>query len=286
MTEKPLTAAGYLPEHTRRVRETCLYVATKLGDLLEDLVVVGGLVPSLLIDQQHLPAGAEPHAGTMDLDLGLAFALVGQKRYQEVAERLRRAGFTPDVNAEGRPTRQRWRISEPPVTVDFLVEPEDALAKAGRVFDLERDFAAIIAPGVHLAFEDRSRVTLSGVTIQGESTSRELWVCGPGAFIVLKALAFHLRGENKDAYDLFYVTRNYGAAVADVAARLRPLLVASIAKKAMECLKGDFLEPDATGPRRVAEFVRGRVDVNLQAEVVAFVRRLVDECERLSSSRP
>ena len=30
------------------MRQTCLYVATKLGDLLHDLIVVGGLVPSLL----------------------------------------------------------------------------------------------------------------------------------------------------------------------------------------------------------------------------------------------
>jgi len=45
---------------------------------------VGGLVPSLLIDQQNLPANVTPHVGTLDLDLGLAFALVGEPRYQEV----------------------------------------------------------------------------------------------------------------------------------------------------------------------------------------------------------
>jgi len=31
--------------------QTCLYVTTKLGDLLDDLVVVGGLVPSLIIPE-------------------------------------------------------------------------------------------------------------------------------------------------------------------------------------------------------------------------------------------
>jgi len=41
----------------------------------------------------------------MDLDLGLAFALVGEQRYQEVAERLRKAKFSPDKNEEGKPTR-------------------------------------------------------------------------------------------------------------------------------------------------------------------------------------
>ena len=52
MTEKPRTADGYRSEHLELVRSTCLYIATKLGDLMEDLVVVGGLVPSLIIDQE------------------------------------------------------------------------------------------------------------------------------------------------------------------------------------------------------------------------------------------
>jgi hypothetical protein len=65
---KPPTAAGYSPGFTAKVRATCLYVATKLGDLIDDTVVVGGLVPSLIID---VPADA--HVGTTDLDIGLGF---------------------------------------------------------------------------------------------------------------------------------------------------------------------------------------------------------------------
>jgi hypothetical protein len=50
MPEKPKFAAGYPPDQIARVTSTCLYLATKLGDLMDELVVVGGLVPSLLID--------------------------------------------------------------------------------------------------------------------------------------------------------------------------------------------------------------------------------------------
>lgn len=72
MPEKPTTAAGYAADYVEHVRSTCLYVATKLGDLTDHLVVVGGLVPSLLVDQQHRAEGVEAHVGTMDLDIGLA----------------------------------------------------------------------------------------------------------------------------------------------------------------------------------------------------------------------
>ena len=58
MGERPTTAAGYTREQVTMVRGTCLYVATKLGDLMEDLVVVGGLVPSLLINEEELDDSA------------------------------------------------------------------------------------------------------------------------------------------------------------------------------------------------------------------------------------
>jgi len=88
------------------VKSTCLYLATKLGDLMGELVVVGGLVPALLIDQENLPQNVTPHVGTLNLDLGLAFALVGEERYQEVADRLRNANFEPDKNEEGQPVQE------------------------------------------------------------------------------------------------------------------------------------------------------------------------------------
>jgi hypothetical protein len=74
MMDKPKRASEYESEQTELVRATCLYVATKLGDLMEDLVIVGGLVPSLIVDQTDLPEGADAHVGTMDLDVGLQLA--------------------------------------------------------------------------------------------------------------------------------------------------------------------------------------------------------------------
>ena len=124
MPEKPSFAYDYKKENVELVRQTCLYVATKLGDSLDDLVVVGGLVPSLLIPDESLPAGEDVHIGTMDLDLGLSLAILDRKRYEDLTLRLHRSGFTPDENEEGNPTLQRWKVSTSSglkVTVDFLI---------------------------------------------------------------------------------------------------------------------------------------------------------------------
>ncbi|MCY3857502.1 MAG: hypothetical protein OXG25_01195 [Gammaproteobacteria bacterium] len=64
MISNPLTRDGYGIEQLGFVHRTCLYIATKLGDLLDEIVVVGGLVPYLLVDQENLPSGLEPHVGT------------------------------------------------------------------------------------------------------------------------------------------------------------------------------------------------------------------------------
>ena len=147
------------------------------------------------------------------------------------------------------------------------------------MFSLTRDWAAIIAPGLHLAFKNNEVVTLDGLTIAGERATRRIRVCGAGAFVVLKALAFHIRGENKDAYDLFYLLRNYGRGLSDVAAELRPLLTDESAAKAMEYLRADFQDSETIGPMRVAEFLYERPDADVQADAAGFVRQLFAECK-------
>ena len=279
MPEKATTAKEYSIEQAELVRATCLYLATKLGDLMGEIVIVGGLVPSLLIDQDSMPEGDDKYVGTMDLDIGLALAIFDGSRYRAITDRLRSAGFTHDVNEMGNPTRQRWKVEEPrKVTVDFLIPPSNDDDEGGKIRDIEPDFAAIITPGLRLAFIDQQKITLSGKTIFGEKAVRDIWVCGPGAFVVLKALAFRKRGENKDAYDLYYHIRNFGNGVHEVADALKSLLSEFEAKEALEILRQDFIDFDGLGPSRVAKFLTDGKDDEIQADVVGFVRQLLDFC--------
>lgn len=84
MPEKPRHASEYGGDQVELVRATCLYIATKLGDLMDEVVVVGGLVPLLLINPGELPVGTAAHVGTMDLNIGLALALLDEGRYRSL----------------------------------------------------------------------------------------------------------------------------------------------------------------------------------------------------------
>ena len=276
---RPSTAAEYLPDWSRRVEATCLYVASKLGDLMDEIVIVGGYAPQLMIPQDAIEDAANRHVGTADLDLGLGIGILNQERYKEISERLRAVGFEPDHNKDGNLTRQRWvvNVGAEEVRVDFLIEPADEDARGGEIQNLEGDFAAVVVPGLHLAFRDRMPFVLEGKTIHGERATRRVQVCGPGAFTVLKTLAFSQRGENKDAYDLFYVASQYGDGPADVARHLREISDDPLTEKVVETHRSDFGTHDSLGQMRVAEFLGDRTDEAIRADVVGTMKLLVME---------
>ncbi len=256
--DKPRHRSGYGQEEFEQVKAACLTVAVTLGAYLDDICIVGGLVPALLIDSVRDTGDDEDprHPGTNDLDIGLALALLDDERYTEISARLRAEGFAPDTNDAGNPTVQRWRLGELKVTVDFLMPPAPGQAPTLRVQNLQPDFGALVTPGLELAFDERVEVDLDGHTLKGERARRNVPVCGPAAFVVLKALAFGDRGEPKDAYDLVYVIRHTPRRGRAIAERLATHAErhASIVQRALRLLVRDFDGPDGLGPTRAAGF--------------------------------
>lgn len=259
--EKPRHRSGYGAEEFEQVKSACLTVAVTLGAYLDDVCIVGGLVPALLIDTTREDAGADDrHPGTNDLDVGLALAVLDDQRYAEISARLRAEGFEPDTNDAGNQTVQRWRLGDLKVTVDFLIPPAPDQDERVRVQNLEGDFGALITPGLQLAFDERVDIELDGHTLQGERVRRTIPVCGPAAFVVLKALAFGDRGEPKDAYDLVYVIRHTPGRGRAIAGRLTGHAARhnTVVERALALLASDFDAPDGLGPRRAAEFAVAR----------------------------
>ncbi|MBN2565135.1 MAG: nucleotidyl transferase AbiEii/AbiGii toxin family protein [Candidatus Eisenbacteria bacterium] len=287
MTIKPQHASGYDTSRTRLVRETCLDLATRLGGLMDDLVVVGGMVPGLIVPQDPLPRGVRPHCGTLDIDLGLAVAMFEERRYQSLTDRLRASGFEPDRLVSGAAALQRWRVADDhALTIDFLVAPSSPgeAMRGGKLRHIESDFAAIVSPGLHLAFADRLSIPLAGVTRKGEQTERVIPVCGPAAFVALKALAFRERGVSKDAYDLYYVLRNYGGGVDDIIERFDRIRGDADTERALSIIEADFTREHSIGPMRVSDFLHARVEKATLADVAGFSREFLSKAGRTVGS--
>ena len=101
-------------------------------------------------------------------------------------------------------------------------------------------------------------------------------MCGPAAFVAMKAPALRPRGENKDAYDLWYMLRYYGNSVDDVVARAAAIRGEPETAEAIGYLRDEFREIDSIGPMRTAAFL-GRDDeeefrADVRGVVLDFIR--------------
>lgn len=293
MTEVARRAQDYGPDDLALVKAGCLTVAAKLGGLMDEIVIVGGYVPRLLIDLQRDDSDEpsadvfERHVGTRDLDLAFSVTIMDDERYSEIATQLRQAGFEPDVNSKGNPTGQRWRFAESPeLKLDFLIPPLEAGDEGGKPKHLEADFFATIMPGVELAHQHYETVEISGVTLRGATARREVRVCSPEVFLVLKGLAIDKRAKDKDEYDAVYMLRNHPDGVDEIAGRFAELIRdgSNEVQRALEVYRRDFDDVDGVGPIAVSQFVYGERDPDTQADSMAFVRRFVDAVDAVVSS--
>jgi hypothetical protein len=158
--------------------------------------VVGGLVPELL--REFFGDEAEEPSKTADVDLGFDIAIANGDNYLTVRDTLLRSGF----NREHLPDLPyRWTYHDPTgilVYIDFLI-PYAPLEAFGAFYPTSSFF---LTEGLNLAFVDRVRRHLHGVLPDGNTGEAAVWVCGPGAFIILKALAFESRRLRGDAESL------------------------------------------------------------------------------------
>jgi len=278
MAPKPQTQAEYtaLATSTDSLRSGVIDLMTRLGDVAEDVVIVGGFAPVLLFAN-----AAVPPTGTLDVDLGLSLSLLHEDRYQALEDRLTAAGFEPDTNDKGNPSPQRW-ICEPSkgnVVIDLLMPLFADGGEPGKPQFLTKRLAAFAIPGLELAHLDNERRRLPGYALGGGWAEPDVRVCGPGALVILKALAFDNRGENKDAHDLVYVLESAG--LDDVVRRIKTFPSSSHLNKAFETLESKFLRADGVGPVRVAKFRSSADAGSVQADAAGRVRELLRKLGRV-----
>ena len=268
-----------------RVQQALLHVSTVLGDWMEQITVIGGIVPSLLVPPSQLPVDAEAHPGTTDLDLALQLKVLTAVGYASISELLRYAGYRPVEKQEDTIRRQTWRTDPkfgPVVTIDFLIARSPKHPREVKVQNLERDFAALIADGIQLVERDRRKIRISGRTIRGEQAERDIWVCGSASFVVLKARAIHLREKPKDAFDLHYILENLDGGIEAIVTVFRAFMDDGDAVESVGFLRQAYGTHEGIGPSRAARFLYGERNRDnhedydaLAASAHAYVRRLL-----------
>jgi hypothetical protein len=243
--------------------------------------------------------------GTTDVDLVLDLDVLAQvEAYRRLEQNLRTLGFERGTNDEGRVQHFSWRKPVGDgitVVVDLLCDAD--ASEGGQVLSLpgERRLSALKIPGAHLVLRDHVAVELTAALLDERGVATEtIRVANIVPFIVLKALAYQDRFEQKDAHDLVYCLMHYGNGPADVgtrfAERLRDWPDESLLPRAVEILRSRFASDDRTtgarkdGPTSYAGFLtdpgRRDLDARNRQDAAAVVEAFLDAVDARRSHTP
>ena len=296
---KPKHQGGYTALHAELCERTLVTLLRGLGPWKAGIYVAGGLVPRYLIPRRvEAEYSPPPHAGTTDVDLVLDLdVLATVDAYRRLEQNLKSLGFVRGSNDEGRVQHFSWRKpigGGVTVVVDLLCN--SSLTEGGHVTELpgERRLSALKIPGAHLVITDHVEIELTAPLLDERGVASEtVRVANIVPFIVLKALAYDDRFEEKDAYDLIYCLMHYGQGPEDVASQFADRLVRwqhePLLPEALAILRARFASDEQTpgarkdGPISYARFLAdpGRSDRDARhrqdatAVVEMFLRAMV-----------
>ena len=215
-----------------------------LAEYHSELVLLGGLVPRYLCRPQPLVLPAV----TMDVDLGIALgASAGQ--YGSLSSHLQGLGFKRVDERFVKRVNDRTDIN-----LDFLTEVAGK-AKGTVMVD---DVPTSVFRGIDRALAVNRECEIAGTDLYGAQQRCRARVCEVGPFLVLKLIAFGIRMQPKDAFDLHQMALHYdGGPPAAIAALAAEHDVNSGFGAARVVLVEHFTAVDKSGPLRGAAFVFG-----------------------------
>lgn len=229
-----------------------LEIMTVLGEFRENVVIVGGNVPLLLI-----PAAKEKHLGTLDVDLALDFNHISDDTYKTIVKTLSARGYYQKEREQPfifyRDVEDKFgnRIT---VEIDLLAGEYGGTGKGHRHQKIQ-DAQARKARGCDLVFDSAVRVNLAGTLPGGAKNEVTVKVPSIGPFLVMKGMALWERISEKDAYDVYYCCRNYPGGLTTLVEVIKPLVKNRLAREGLGKIKAKFAIVDGIGPTWVVDFL-------------------------------
>lgn len=208
------------PEARDFAEAALVRLALAMGPHSCKLVIIGGLNPGFLTVSPPVP-----HLGTTDIDVLLEVGFVYDRDEMDFAwleEGLRVAAFTPNPSGY-QPWRWYMRIDDRLVKLELICDAYDSpgheLALPGCATVVAQNLKGP-RPALLDAVERRLEVSSHALNAFPDAPSHVIVrFAGLGGYVMSKAAAVVLRGDDKDFYDLTFVLLFHGAGGATGAAR-------------------------------------------------------------------
>jgi len=234
----------YHSEAVAAARSVLVELTHLLGEYQDQIVLVGGWVPELLLESSK-----EKHVGSLDVDLAIDHRHVPEEVYETIQEILLGRGYE-----RGRePFMFVRRVGEVLVHVDFLSGEYGGTGRWRRHQKVQ-EIKARKARGCDLAFELNTEVEIEGELPGGGIDRVRIKVASIVPFLVMKAAALRSRLKEKDAWDIDFCIRNFPGGLDALVDEFAPHQDEGLVREALETLSEKFASIDSIGPRFVADF--------------------------------
>lgn len=270
-----LTYRDYSGDLVEAARSVLLELVHLLGEYRDDIVVVGGWVPQLI-----LPAQPLRHVGSIDVDLALNHRNLQEAGYATIQALILARGYEQDprqpfifhrtVNVGGNPIR---------VQVDLLAGEYEGTGKGHRTQNVH-DGRARKARGCDLAFDLFVETQISGELPGGGRDQTTVRVSSVLAFLVMKGMALYDRLKEKDAWDIYFTLTNYPGGLDALIGEIQPHAGHGLVQEGLGKIADKFASVAHVGPRFVADFE----DIQRTEERAALMRDAFEKVDYLLRS--
>ncbi|HEX2988954.1 MAG TPA: hypothetical protein VHS06_12405 [Chloroflexota bacterium] len=238
----------YTAQAVEASRSVLLELCHLLGEYRDDIVVIGGWVPELLISR-----GDIHHVGSMDVDLALNHRNLQEAGYRTIQELLLFRGYRQGNQPFVFHRLVRVGDHEVSVEVDLLAGEYQGTGSGHRTQKV-LDVRARKARGADLAFEMVRNVEISGTLPGGGKDTADVRVAAIVPFLVMKGMALHDRMKEKDAWDIYFCLRYYPGGLDALVKEFQPHLDHGLVREGLSKIAEKFASPEHVGPRFVADF--------------------------------
>lgn len=244
-----VTRRDYTAEAVDAARSVLIELMHLLGEYRDDIVLIGGWVPELLLPQEP-----RRHVGSMDIDLALNHLNI-QDGYQRIEELLRDRGYYQDENRQPFIFFRDVPVGGETITVqvDLLSGEYEGTGK-GRRRQVVQDLKARKVRGCDIAFEMAEEISVEGEIPGGGLDRVTIRVASIVPFFVMKGMALDDRLKEKDAWDIYYCILAYPGGIEALAEEFRPHLSHGLVKEGLAKIAKHFTDIRSIGPKFVADF--------------------------------
>jgi hypothetical protein len=245
-----VTRKDYTAEAVRAAHSVLIELMNLLGEYRENIVLIGGWVPDLLLSKE-----GEPHVGSIDVDLALDHKKIKDEGYRTIRVLLLNGGyeegdqpfvFERTVDVDGK---------EVVVEVDFLAGEYEGTGKKHRHQKIEEQgMRPRKARGCDIVFEEPKEEIIEGQLPGGGKDSVKVRVASIVPFFVMKGMAMEGRLKEKDPWDVYYCIKNYPGGVDALVQEFEPHVKHGLVKEGLEKIANKFASVEHVGPKSVAYF--------------------------------